>query len=80
MGADETLLGIVSFVTERRVSAIETKDLGEGSFVLVQSVGSQPPPQELVSAYERVEGREFGPRRRMALWRRGQRGHSPFPQ
>ena len=70
MGADETLLGIVSFVTGRRVIQIETKDLSEGSFVLVQSVGSQPPPQELASAYERVEGREFGPRRRMALWRR----------
>jgi 4-amino-4-deoxy-L-arabinose transferase-like glycosyltransferase len=75
MGADETLLGIVSFVTGRRVSPIETKDLSEGSFVLVQSVGSQPPPQELSSAYERVLDREFGPRRRIALWRRGQVSH-----
>jgi 4-amino-4-deoxy-L-arabinose transferase-like glycosyltransferase len=75
MGADETLLGIVSFVTGRRVSPIETKDLSEGSFVLVQSVGSQPPPEELVSAYERIEGREFGPRRRIALWKRGQVSH-----
>ena len=76
MGADETLLGIVSFVTGRHVSAIEPKDLSEGSFVLVQSVGSQPAPQELVSAYERIEAGEFGPRRRIALWRK--RGHSPF--
>jgi len=70
MGADETLLGIVSFVTGRRVIPVETKDLSEGSFVLVQSVGTQPPPGELVSAYERIEAREFGPRRRMTLWRR----------
>jgi 4-amino-4-deoxy-L-arabinose transferase-like glycosyltransferase len=70
LGADETLLGIVSFVTGRRVIPIEAKDLSEGSFVLVQSVGAAPPPVELASAYERIEAREFGPRRRMALWRR----------
>ena len=70
MGADETLLGIVSFVTGRRVLPIETQDLSEGSFVLVQSVGTQPPPVELASAYERIDAREFGPRRRMTLWRR----------
>jgi 4-amino-4-deoxy-L-arabinose transferase-like glycosyltransferase len=75
MGADETLLGIVSFVTGRRVIPIETKDLSEGSFVLVQSVGNAPPPAELASAYERIEAREFGPRRRMALWKRGQVSH-----
>jgi 4-amino-4-deoxy-L-arabinose transferase-like glycosyltransferase len=70
MGADETLLGAVSFVTGRRVIPIETKDLSEGTFVLVQSVGTEPTPGELASAYERIEAREFGPRRRMALWRR----------
>jgi 4-amino-4-deoxy-L-arabinose transferase-like glycosyltransferase len=70
MGADETLLGIVSFVTGRRVIPIETEDLGGGSFVLVQSAGDEPPPAALASAYERVEARGFGPTRRMALWRR----------
>ena len=70
MGADETLLGIVPFVTGRRVIPIETNDLGNAAFVLVQSVGKQPEPASLTSAYERVEAREFGPRRRLALWRR----------
>lgn len=70
MGADETLLGIVSFVTGRRVLPIEPNDLSDGSFVLVQSVGDVPAARELTSAYERVESQAFGPRRRIALWRR----------
>jgi 4-amino-4-deoxy-L-arabinose transferase-like glycosyltransferase len=70
MGADETLLGIVPFVTGRRVIPIETKDLNDASFVLVQSNDKAPTPGELESAYERVVAGEFGPNRRMALWRR----------
>ena len=70
MGADETLLGIVSFVTGRRVIPIEAKNLGDASFVLVQSIRSEPDPTALATAFERIEAGEFGPRRRMALWRR----------
>lgn len=70
MGVDETLLGIVPFVTGRRVIPIETKDLSDTSFVLVQSSGEEPNPAGLEPAYERVAFRTFGPRRRMALWRR----------
>jgi hypothetical protein len=70
MGIDETLLGIVPFVTGRRVIPIETKDLNDASFVLVQSSGEEPNPAGLESVYERVVFRTFGPRRRMALWRR----------
>lgn len=74
MGADETLFGIVSFVTGRRVIPIETKDLSDGSFVLVQSVGVESSSAELASTYEPIEVHEFGPRRRVALWRRSPRG------
>jgi hypothetical protein len=70
MGIDETLLGIVPFVTGRRVIPIETKDLSDAPFVLVQSSGEEASPAGLESAYERVVSRAFGPRRRMALWRR----------
>jgi 4-amino-4-deoxy-L-arabinose transferase-like glycosyltransferase len=69
MGADETLLGIVPFVTGRRVIPIEPKDLAGPAFVLVQSVEGEPVPPALASGYERVAMRQFGPSRRMALWR-----------
>lgn len=70
LGADETLLGIVSFVTGRRVIPIEPTQLAEAQFVLVQSVDKEPVPAALEADYERVAMREFGPSRRMALWRR----------
>ena len=70
IGADETLLGIVPFVTGRRVVPIDTNDLAEAPFVLVQSVDEAPSPLALESSYERVALRQFGPSRRMALWRR----------
>jgi 4-amino-4-deoxy-L-arabinose transferase-like glycosyltransferase len=70
MGADETLLGIVPFVTGRRVIPIEAKDLPHAPFVLVQSLDGSGSPGPLDAAYERVAARDFGPGRRMALWRR----------
>jgi 4-amino-4-deoxy-L-arabinose transferase-like glycosyltransferase len=70
LGADETLLGIVPFVTGRRVIPVEPAQLAEAEFVLVQSVEKEPVAASLESDYERVALREFGPSRRMALWRR----------
>ena len=70
LGADETLLGIVPFVTGRSVIPIETRDLAVGSFVLVQSVATAPNPRALEAAYDQVTARTFGPTRRMTLWRR----------
>jgi 4-amino-4-deoxy-L-arabinose transferase-like glycosyltransferase len=70
IGADETLLGIVPFVTGRTVIPIEPNDLGGTAFVLVQSNDTELDLGVLEPAYERVTSREFGPSRRMALWRR----------
>ena len=70
LGADETLLGIVPFVTGRRVIPIEAAQLAEAQFVLVQSVEKEPVPAALEAEYERVAMREFGSSRQMALWRR----------
>lgn len=70
MGVDETLLGIVSFVTGRRVIPVEADGSDAPAFVLVQSRDGQPEPGQLEPAYERVAAREFGPGRRLSLWRR----------
>ncbi len=70
IGADETLLGIVPFVTGRRVVPVAAGELAGSTFVLVQTSGDDRDPLEAESAYERVEGREFGRGRRIALWRR----------
>ena len=69
IGADETLLGIVPFVTGRRVLSVDATTLEGAPFVLVQSSGPED-GTALEGAYERVATREFGPRRRMTLWRR----------
>ena len=70
LGADETLLGIVPFVTGRRVIPIAVGDLAEGTFVLVQSGADEAAPRQLETSYEPIASRNFGPGRRMALWRR----------
>jgi hypothetical protein len=51
------------------VIPIEPKDLAGPAFVLVQSVEGEPVPPALASGYDRVAMRQFGPSRRMALWR-----------
>jgi hypothetical protein len=70
IGADETLLGIVPFVTGRKVIPIEAGGVGDAAFVLVQTSGGEDDPVAALGSYERVAWREFGPRRRMALWRK----------
>ena len=55
-------LGIVPFVTGRRVIPIEANDLSDAPFVLVQSRRHGAPRSvELASAYERVEPRGVRP-------------------
>ena len=70
IGSDETLLGIVPFVTGRRVIPIEPKDLADAPFVVVQSDVNDPEFPSLKAAYEPVVTQDFGPVRRIALWRR----------
>jgi 4-amino-4-deoxy-L-arabinose transferase-like glycosyltransferase len=70
IGADETLLGIVPFVTGRRVISVEAGRLDDAPFVLVQSNGSEEDPVARDGSYDRVLERQFGPKRRMTLWRR----------
>lgn len=70
IGADETLLGIVPFFTGRRVVPLDAGAVPDTAFVLVQSSGDDRDPAVLETAYDRVASREFGPRRRMTLWRR----------
>jgi 4-amino-4-deoxy-L-arabinose transferase-like glycosyltransferase len=70
IGSDETLLGIVPFVTGRRVLPIEAKDAGGAPFVLVQWSEKDQNADGLSPAYERIASGAFGPSRRMALWRR----------
>lgn len=69
IGADETLLGIVPFFTGRRVVPVGIDELGGAAFVLVQSSGPED-SSALEGSFDRVASREFGPRRRMTLWRR----------
>jgi hypothetical protein len=75
VGSDETLLGIVPFCTGRRVIPVRADDLAASAgdpprFLVVQSKGRERVPPEIASAYERVAGRDFGPDRRLSLWRR----------
>jgi hypothetical protein len=74
-GADETLLGIVPFVTNRRVVTVLPGDLDLSSraapplFVVVQSKTAEQPCPGIERLYYVVEGRSFGPGRRISLWR-----------
>ena len=70
IGADETLLGIVPFVTGRKVLPVDAKALDGAAFVLVQWHGEDANPDALSPAYERIASSEFGPSRRLALWRK----------
>jgi hypothetical protein len=70
IGSDETLLGIVPFVTGRRVLPIEAKGADGAPFVLVQWSDKDANPDVLSPAYERIASGAFGPSRRIALWRK----------
>lgn len=76
-GADETLLGIVPFVTGRKVVDVHPEDLAEvdesseppPSFVVLQSRDRDPVWPEIERRYEPVVTRTFGAGRRISLWR-----------
>ncbi len=73
-GADETLLGIVPFVTGRRVVAVTPADLrGPQSalprFVVLQSKDRERVWPEIEARYDLADSRDFGPGRRISLWR-----------
>lgn len=75
-GVDETLEGIVPFVTGRRLVEIELARLrgAAPAFVLVQgSQGGRTAP-DLGKDYRLLGERHFGPGRYMALWRRKEAG------
>ena len=79
VGADESLLAIVPFVTGRSVISLDADGLAalkagappQPEFVLVQSKHSRSSLTELGSGYH-IEGRRnFGRDRNLALWQRG---------
>jgi 4-amino-4-deoxy-L-arabinose transferase-like glycosyltransferase len=75
---DETLLGIVPFVTERRVVVLDPAtdfaeprgDLSLPEFVLIQSKNRRPDPPGLARSYAVMGTRDYGEERRFSLWRR----------
>ncbi len=70
IGADETMLGIIPFFTGRHLVRIDASDAVSSEFVLVQSSGVDPGLGAVQDLFERIAARDFGARRRMALWRR----------
>jgi 4-amino-4-deoxy-L-arabinose transferase-like glycosyltransferase len=70
---DETLEGIVPFVTHRRLVTLEASTIAEAPprFVLVQDKeGGATAPDLEKNRYALVRERSFGPGRYMALWQR----------
>ena len=75
VGADESLEGIVPFVTGRRVVSIGPSDLAPGagplpSFVVVQSGAGKPVDPLAGAPYVLEKGRLFGNARWIGLWQR----------
>jgi 4-amino-4-deoxy-L-arabinose transferase-like glycosyltransferase len=70
---DESVNGIVPFVTGRRVVTTAVADLParQPSCVLVQDNDGGRDAPELPAPYERKSARTFGPERYMAFWCRG---------
>lgn len=75
---DETLNGIVPFVTGDPVVATMPSEIPEilPEYVLVQDKNGGRTALELPPPYERVADRHFGPGRYLALWRRPVLGES----
>ena len=78
LGSDETLLGVIPFVTHRRVVACGSDGsygapgavhLPPSTFLLQEKggIGKLPP---VLSGYDLVQGQESGSRRRWSIWRR----------
>jgi 4-amino-4-deoxy-L-arabinose transferase-like glycosyltransferase len=70
---DETLDGIVPFVTGRHAVAIDAADVDarKPSFVLVQGKNGAETASALAAPYRLLDGRELGNDRYLALWSRG---------
>ena len=69
---DETFVGIVPFVTGRRVVALDNDQLEQvrPGFVVVQGKHGRTVALKPESGYELVQERNFGPRRYLAIWQR----------
>lgn len=69
---DETVRGIVPFVTGRAIVPLATRDVASllPSFVLVHVKNGDNAPT-LAPRYRLIDERRFGPDRYMALWERG---------
>jgi len=77
VGSDETLRGIVPFVTGRTVIEVEPGDLGKKAggrpdpppFLVYQQIRTDRVPAEIGCCYARLGGSDVGPGRRISLWR-----------
>jgi 4-amino-4-deoxy-L-arabinose transferase-like glycosyltransferase len=84
LGADETLLGVIPFVTGRRVVACEPDgSFGAGgaahpwpSTLILQEKGGAEKLPPVLTGYDLVQGLESGSRRRWSIWHRKE-GASP---
>lgn len=76
IGADETLRGIIPFVTGRKVDTLEPGDLAANTnvpgrlprLVLLQEGDKHTLEPMLERRYSLVRARSFGPHRRLSLW------------
>jgi len=68
---DETLFGIVPFVTGREVESVTAADIAaeQPPYVLVQDKEGGRTAPELGPPYQRLRDRSFGPGRYFAIWR-----------
>ncbi len=74
---DETVLGIVPFVTGRDVTPIRTADVARlaPGWILVQDKNGGRTAPSFAPAYRRLDERNFGPGRYVALWQRAPDRH-----